>query len=386
MKLVFLTNEPSYYQVEFAEAMVKQLGEDNFRLVFHHQNSAVRSEMGWDDNYTQNYIIRFWHSEDEKTRAYDWIDHADVVIQGRFPVGAIRKRVRASKLTYVCQERLWKKPPSWHRKLSRLPHLIKNYFSINKQNTHFLAIGTGAASDLNQLGLFSNRSWRFGYFINCAPSSKLALDGNAAKNTKLNLLWCARFTEMKQPSVALKILQTLKQANMDAHLTMVGDGELRPAIESEISKNKLDEFVTMTGWQNSEQIEQHMRDANLYLMTSHRGEGWGLVVNEAMSQGCCVLANQHPGSAAWLIEHQQTGFLYQNSNLDDVLKQIIDAGTNTIIQMGARAHQKMNSEWSADIAASRLIELSKKLLNNDKSGAIGLYKTGVCSYIDNQHD
>ncbi len=38
-------------------------------------------------------------------------------------------------------------------------------------------------------------------------------------------------------------------------------------------------------------------------MTSHRGEGWGMVVNEALSCGCCVIANRELGAAPWLVEH-----------------------------------------------------------------------------------
>jgi len=161
MKFIFLTNQASYYQMHFARAMVAELGEDNFRIAFKHDTSADRTEMGWKDEYSERYVLRFYEA-DSKAECLKWVDQADVVIQGRFPIKYLRNRIKDGKLTFAAQERLWKKPPSWTRKISRLAHLFKNYYSVNKPNYHLLAIGAYAARDLNNLGVFINRSWRYG--------------------------------------------------------------------------------------------------------------------------------------------------------------------------------------------------------------------------------
>ena len=120
MKFAFLTNQPSYYQMHFARAMVKELGEQNFRIVFYKDTTADRKEMGWIDEYQERYIIRYAATNTEKQRAHKWIEQADVVIQGRFPVNLIKHRIRAGKLTFAAQERLWKRPPTFLRKKSKL--------------------------------------------------------------------------------------------------------------------------------------------------------------------------------------------------------------------------------------------------------------------------
>ena len=44
---------------------------------------------------------------------------------------------------------------------------------------------------------------------------------------------------------------------------------------------------------------------------SGRKEGWGAVVNEAMSSGCAVVADAEAGSVPYLIENSKDGFIYR---------------------------------------------------------------------------
>lgn len=374
MKFVFLTNQASYHQMHFARAMAAELGDANFRIVFEKGTSAARAEMGWVDDYTEPYIIRFSESDTAKGECLDWIDKADVVIQGRFPIKYVKRRIRDGKLTFACQERLWKKPPSWKRKISRLPHLYKNYYSVDKPNYHLLAIGAFAAQDLNSLGVFRGRSWRYGYFIDCPDLTRIE------KAQELTLLWCARFSEVKQPHKALEILQGLKKGGMSVSLTMIGDGDLRPQIEANAVQMDLQNDITFTGWQTQQEVFDHMINADLFLMTSHHGEGWGLVVNEALSHGCGVLANEQLGSARSLIKHGESGLLYRDESLLDVLDALLVTGLSGIREFGANGHRAMSGGWSAAQAARRTIGLSQALLDEDSSVRL-LYQDGVCGAI-----
>ncbi len=373
MKCVFLTNQASYHQMHFARAMVAELGVENFRIVFERGTSADRAEMGWKDDYTESYIIRFSDSEQAKTECHQWIADADVVIQGRFSIKHVRERILAGKLTFACQERLWKKPPSWYRRITRLPHLYKNYYSVDKPNYHLLAIGAYAAKDLNDLGVFKDRSWKYGYFIDCPPLP------NKPDSDSLKLLWCARFSEVKQPHRALEILQGLKSGGLDVQLTMVGNGDLRHQIEARVQAMGLSEQVILTGWQNQEQVFGHMAVADLFLMTSHHGEGWGLVVNEALNHGCGVIANQQLGAARWLVQNGDNGFLYQDSEIKELTERLASMSTAQIKQLGVNGHRFMRETWSATEAATRTIALAEALLSSDHDSAAALYQTGACS-------
>jgi glycosyltransferase involved in cell wall biosynthesis len=372
MQVLFLTNQASYHQMHFARAMAAELGEANFRIVFQKPTSAARAEMGWKDDYTEPTILRFWQSAAEVTR---WIDQADVVIQGRFPIKYLKKRINSGKLTFACQERLWKKRPTLGRKLSRLGHFYKNYISVNKPNYHFLAIGGFAAQDLNQLGFFKGRSWQFGYFID-APEYQ-----PRPQRESVELLWCARLSEVKQPSMALDILAGLQQRGIKTKLTMIGDGVLRGSLETEIEARGLGASVRLTGWQTQQQVRTYMGQADLFLMTSHHGEGWGLVVNEALSFGCGVVANQELGSAICLIEQGVSGVLYSEQNLNSKLDDLASMGRQAILAMGQAGNLIMHERWSSEVAAKRTIALSKCLLEASPAMSKQLFDNGVAKFI-----
>ena len=375
MKIAYLTNMAAYHQVEFARAMATELSESDFRLVFHRPIRPGRAEMGWKDDYPDAFIIRYYQSEAERHEAEEWIRDADVVIQGRFPVRYVKERIRQGKLTFAHQERLWKKPSSGAQLVSRIPHLYRNYYSVRQANYHFLSIGPYAAQDLNALGIFRGRSWRFGYSIGC-PDYRPREDHGS-----IRLLWCARLLEVKQPLRALDILEGLRARRVDAHLTMVGDGLLRQQVEQATRKRNLLESVTMTGWQSVPDIARHMQSSDLFLMTSHRGEGWGLVVNEAMSHGCGVMANDQSGAAAWLVESGRTGILYRDGELNEALDRLAQLDRKDILSFGRASHESMRDCWSARIAAQRFIRLSRHLLEGEVRKARQLYDSGPCSHI-----
>ena len=121
-----------------------------------------------------------------------------------------------------------------------------------------------------------------------------------------------------------------------------------------------------------------MQRADVFLMTSHHGEGWGMVVNEAMSNGCCVVANAELGSAAWLIEHGQSGFLCHDNDYQPVLDALLALSPSELAVIGQTAHQRMTDIWSAEVAAERTIALSAQLLT-EPSSAARLYIDGPCS-------
>lgn len=376
MKVVFLTNQASYHQMHYARAMVNLLGADSFRIVFQKPTSESRAEMGWTDEFTEPYIIRFWQSDASTSEACRWIDQADVVIQGRFPIKYVRQRIEQGKLTFACQERLWKKRPSLARKISRIGHLYKNYYSLNKSNYHFLAIGAYAAQDLNDMGIFLKRSWRFGYFIDVPEQRPYP-----SERDHIELLWCARLSAVKQPQRALQIVKGLIDQGVKAKLTMIGDGHLKTQLQQNISQLSLSKHVKMLGWQTQEEVFEAMRGADLFLMTSHHGEGWGLVVNEAMSNGCGVVANRELGSAACLIDDGVTGFLYDGSDIDELVERIANSDQAQIASMGLQSRERMSALWSATIAASRSIELFEALLVGNDLAAKSFYSEGPYTSI-----
>lgn len=360
MKLVLLTNMPSYHQMQLGQALAAELGEDAFRLVFESPPSVSRQEMGWSDTFSESYLLRCWH-QSQQAEIINWIEQADVLVVGRFfhfPE-QIKRRIKRGKLTFSYEERFWKRPKTLLRTIARLPRIYKRYWSKQHKNHHLLAAGAYVAPDLQSLGCFKQRSWKFGYFIE--PSS--FIKPNTASQ-RIELLWCARFSPVKQPEVAVSIVQYLHNRCMDCHLTMIGDGELKQKTEAKVAELGLQAVVTFTGWQASDKVMEAMLSADIFLLTSAFGEGWGLVVNEAMSCGCVVIANQAIGSVPWLINNHKTGFSYQSEDeLNNLLSQLQQLTKDELREIGKNAQQYLNRYWSTTAAAANLVKLSQSLLD-----------------------
>lgn len=376
MRLVLLTNMPSYHQVQLGVQFAKLLGAANFRLVFEKGTSDDRQEMGWSDDYQGDFILRMWESESNRQQAVEWIENADVVIQGRFPMRYVRARIGAGKLTFAYQERFWKRKFSYPKILLRLPRIVKRYWSVNRINYHLLAAGAYVAPDLAMLGCFRGRSWKYGYFI--TPTELIASEPDTSALQTIKILWCARFSAVKRPNDALSIVQGLIARGLDCHLTMVGDGEQKNHIEQQVAALELSNSVSFTGWQSAPEVAHHMQQADVLLMTSGFGEGWALVINEAMSHGCMVLANRAVGAAPWLIEPAKTGFTYGAEDLAAVLDEIAALPASRVRAMGRESQRRHHELWAAPVAAERLIRLADSLLAADGKAA-NLFDEGPCS-------
>lgn len=358
MKVLFLTNMPSYHQMQLARRLVELLGAANFRIAFHKPTPSNRTEMGWEDNYTDSFVLRFWESATAKTETQHWIADSDVVIHGRFPIAHVRKRINSGKLTFAYQERYFKRKFSYLKVLFRSHRIIKNYWSVNRSNYHLLAAGAYTAFDLNRIGMFRGRSWKFGYFIE--PSKLVNHD---LSSSKLELLWCARFSAVKQPAQVLEIARGLRERNVSFNLTMIGDGELRSQTQLGAAQYDLSNQIKFIGWQTPEQVKLLMQSADIFLMTSHQAEGWGIVVNEAMSNGCATVVNRAIGSAPWLIEHGKTGLIYEDQQLTKLMDKIAKLSRLELNAIGRTGHQHMVDTWSCQAAAKRFIALAEHLLD-----------------------
>ena len=374
MRLLLLTNMAAYQQIELAQAFAEVLGANNVKLGVQRELSEGRRTMGWQELHDASLMLRLNAEPAEKATLLRWIEDADVVIHGRFPIQYVRKRISAGKLTYAYQERVFKKGRTAWRIASRVPFLIKHYYSVNRSNYHLLAAGRYAAPDLVPLGLFRHRAWQFGYFIESRPMpEKPAM-------SPLLVVWCGRLMLLKRPERALDFTKALMDSGIAVHTHIIGDGELRGALEQRVQDNALSESVSFHGWQSVDAVNALMQDAHIALMSSDHREGWGVVINEAINNGCFPIVCDEVGSARWLIEHESTGLVYDNPRFDIMCAQFVrlfKRDPTLISQMSQRGHARFTSTWSAKAAAERLTTHANALLAH-QSGH-DLYESGPCS-------
>lgn len=124
---------------------------------------------------------------------------------------------------------------------------------------------------------------------------------------QLQLAIVGRLAEQKGHIQALEILA---QIDIDYHLNIVGEGNMRGAILRTIQELGMEERVTIQPAR--EDIENVYAAADIVLVPSV-WEGFGLVAVEAMASGCIVIASPVDGLSE-IISHEENGFLVDMSD------------------------------------------------------------------------
>ncbi len=114
------------------------------------------------------------------------------------------------------------------------------------------------------------------------------------------------------------------------------------------------------------------------MFTSDRNEGSGAVLSEAMHSGCAVVCNKNIGAVPYLVKNGYNGLVYSCNKPKYVSKFVekLLKDENYRRQISINAYDTIVNEWNSSVAANRLLFLSEKLLNNEKSIEI---KDGPCS-------
>ena len=162
------------------------------------------------------------------------------------------------------------------------------------------------------------------------------------KGEQIKMMWCARFLDWKHPELPVLLASKLKDNGYNFHIDMFGSGvEYEKTVEL---ANKLDvaDVVSFCGNKPNEEILQAMRNHEIFLFTSDRGEGWGAVLSEAMANGCLVVAGDEIGSAPYLVQDGENGLLFKSNNLESLLFKVTHAlslSPNERKQMAEKALQ-----------------------------------------------
>lgn len=127
------------------------------------------------------------------------------------------------------------------------------------------------------------------------------------------ILFVGKYTPKKRPLDLLKAFRQLQPS--DHVLLMVGEGELRSAMEEFAEIEGLKEKVVFTGFVNQSQVPLYYSAADVFVMCSGMGETWGLSVNEAMNFAKPVIVSDTCGCSADLVRHGGNGFIFEEGNI-----------------------------------------------------------------------
>lgn len=367
MKITFFSNFLTHHQVPFCLEMQKRYGED-FKFVATMKIVEERLKLGYKDlDYDYDFVHRAYESEESYQKAFELALDSDIVIMGTTDSDIyIQERLKQDKLTIRYRERIFKLGviKTLLDKKKRNDIYIKHIKYRKNKNLYMLCASAYGANDFKKLNLYKNKIYKWGYFPQNKKHNIDELIEKKAENPVVEIVWAGRFIEWKHPEKVIGIAKRLKKENMKFKIKMLGNGELFDKIKESIEKEKLSDCVELIGAVPSDKVLDYMENANIFLFTSGREEGWGVVLNESMNSGCAVVANKAIGSVPFLITNKENGIIAKND-------EEFYNGVKTLIKdkelrqkISKNAYKTIDEHWNCITAVDNLQKLFDCIMQN----------------------
>jgi L-malate glycosyltransferase len=138
-------------------------------------------------------------------------------------------------------------------------------------------------------------------------------------NGRINIGTIGRLTEAKDHEALLKALAIIHGIRDDFQLTIVGDGELRPFLESAVKELKIENHVSLLG--SRDEIPRLLSTFDIFVLSSKR-EGFPIALLEAMACERPVIATR-VGGIPEVIEDGVNGILVPAENPEALARAIL---------------------------------------------------------------
>ena len=182
------------------------------------------------------------------------------------------------------------------------------------------------------------------------------------------VLFCAKLQPWKRPQ---DLLRAFARANVPgSYLVYAGDGPMRAQLQAEAKALNISDRTRFLGFVNQSALPQvYCASGPLVLPSEY--EAFGVVVNEAMLCGQCVIVSDRVGARFDLVQQNETGFVFPVGNVDalaGILKQLL-SDREHIRALGEKAFKRM-AQWSPETNMEATIQAIEKAIEH-KLGAAG---------------
>ena len=141
-------------------------------------------------------------------------------------------------------------------------------------------------------------------------------------SSRISVLHVGRLTGIKNQKLLINLIYRLNQnPEVKWHLTILGEGPLRSALQNEVELLKQTSFIKLVGQvDRGDELWSYFDRADVFVMAS-KSEGTPKVILEAMARSVPVVA-PNVGGIPFLVKNNERGLLYEEGNLDNFLQAI----------------------------------------------------------------
>lgn len=377
MSIVFITNVMNHHQLPVADEMYSKL-QNGYAFIATMPMPKELLDAGY-PIYNRPYLINAYQSKSDYQHALEKCVTADVAIIGSAPYEYVAERIKNNKLTFWYSERWFKNIRSM---IMNPYYLWRNHYRNQFKQVYMLAASAYTAQDVNSLGLYKNKVFKWGYFtkvpkLDIEDVLTRRKENRLKRHQDVSILWVARLIGWKHPELPIFLAKRLKDDGYKFCIDMFGSGEKESYCRSLAHRLGVEDVVHFQGNRPNDEILEEMRKHDIFLFTSDKNEGWGAVLNEAMSNACAVVASDKIGAVPFLIQDGKNGLIYKSENGESLYRKVkyliddIDFRT----RISKSAYNTISSIWSPLSATNRFIQLSEALLQKQETP----FLEGPCS-------
>jgi len=181
-----------------------------------------------------------------------------------------------------------------------------------------------------------------------------------SQNLSLTIVNVGRLVPLKGQRQLIYAVAQLVNYFPDIRLYIVGGGDMVQELKRLAEHEKVSRYIEFTG--AVDDVAVYLAKADIYVSSSQL-EGMPVSVLEAMAWRIPVVASDIPGNRS-VVKQDETGFLYELNNTDDLVETIVTVAKNTELTsaVATRARLMIEQQYSANISENRHANLYQSIL------------------------
>jgi glycosyltransferase involved in cell wall biosynthesis len=169
-----------------------------------------------------------------------------------------------------------------------------------------------------------------------------------------------RYSKKKNQRALINAMQDVIHTHPDAHLFVVGWGELETELQAAVADRDLEDHVTITGRVPS--VEEYYALADVFVLSSIT-EGLSVVLIEAMASKLPIVATDTSGTAETVVDGE-TGYIIPIGNQSELVAAMTRLAEDDRRQrFGDRGYQRAREQFSIERTVGSYLDIYKRVSN-----------------------
>jgi glycosyltransferase involved in cell wall biosynthesis len=139
-----------------------------------------------------------------------------------------------------------------------------------------------------------SKHWAKIYLVHCGVDEMFLTQPHTPVPELPRLVCVSRLSEQKGHLLLVEAARRLAALGLQFKLVLVGDGPLRPQIETSIAQLGLRDYIEIAGWASNSEVQQHILAARAMVLPSF-AEGLPVVIMEALALSRPVISTYVAG-------------------------------------------------------------------------------------------